>query len=241
MIQYTPTPDYYNEYIQHGWLKDQAAKAHKYIERWRGKNGKWYYRYKSKIQNAFTKFNRNRLLKNWQSAYQDPGDRPRKRNADEITTNYGRKMLMRWDNGKPKSYWQKENSGNPIFNQKTLNAARKRAGVKVKKSKNLRAKGYSSSRTGGKGVSAFSKVQGYNNSNKYGISRLRKEEKDRERKNHKLYGLDIASANYFNNKAKKIMNDPKSTYSMHEKKKINKTRSAMKGDSRYSLKRKKKK
>lgn len=127
MIQYTPTPDYYNEYIQHGWLKDQAAKAHKYIERWRGKNGKWYYRYKSKVQNAFTKFNRNRLLKNWNSAYQDPGDRPRKRNADEITTNYGRKMLMRWDNGKPKSYWQKENNSNPIFNQKTLNAARKRA------------------------------------------------------------------------------------------------------------------
>ena len=33
-------------YLEHGWLKDQAAKVHKYIERHRGKNGKWIYKYK---------------------------------------------------------------------------------------------------------------------------------------------------------------------------------------------------
>ena len=43
MQTYQSTPDYYRDYIQHGWLKDQAAKVHKYISRWRGKNGKWYY------------------------------------------------------------------------------------------------------------------------------------------------------------------------------------------------------
>lgn len=55
MIIYTQTPDYYQEYLEHGWLKDQAAKVHKYLERWRGKNGKWYYRYnnaKASAQNA---------------------------------------------------------------------------------------------------------------------------------------------------------------------------------------------
>ncbi len=56
---YTPTPiNYYDDYIQHGWLKDQAAKVHKYLERWRGKNGKWYYRYKSKAQELGTKIRR---------------------------------------------------------------------------------------------------------------------------------------------------------------------------------------
>lgn len=58
MTQYQATPDYYRDYIEHGWLKDQAAKVHKYIERWRGKNGKWYYRYKSKAQELGAKANR---------------------------------------------------------------------------------------------------------------------------------------------------------------------------------------
>lgn len=74
---YQQTPDFYNEYIshsavwegrsryrncedelEHGWVKDAAAKAHKYIDRWRGKNGKWYYRYKSKAQELGTKIRR---------------------------------------------------------------------------------------------------------------------------------------------------------------------------------------
>lgn len=74
---YQQTPDFYNEYIshsavwegrsryrndedelEHGWAKDAAAKAHKYIDRWRGKNGKWYYRYKSKAQELGAKVDR---------------------------------------------------------------------------------------------------------------------------------------------------------------------------------------
>ena len=74
---YQQTPDFYNEYIshsavwegrsryrngedelEHGWAKDAAAKAHKYIDRWRGKNGKWYYQYKSKAQELGTKIRR---------------------------------------------------------------------------------------------------------------------------------------------------------------------------------------
>lgn len=58
MQTYQSTPDYYRDYIEHGWLKDQAAKVHKYIERWRGKNGKWYYRYKSEAQELGAKANR---------------------------------------------------------------------------------------------------------------------------------------------------------------------------------------
>lgn len=64
---YQQTPDFYNEYIshsavwegrsryrngedelEHGWAKDAAAKAHKYIDRWRNKAGKWVYKYKNK-------------------------------------------------------------------------------------------------------------------------------------------------------------------------------------------------
>lgn len=37
-----PIEELYSDYLEHGWLKD---KAHKYIDRWKGKNGKWYYRY----------------------------------------------------------------------------------------------------------------------------------------------------------------------------------------------------
>lgn len=58
MQTYQSTPDFYRDYIEHGWLKDQAAKVHKYIERWRGKNGKWYYRYKSKAQELGAKAKR---------------------------------------------------------------------------------------------------------------------------------------------------------------------------------------
>lgn len=39
-------PEMEDIFIQHGWVKDQAAKVHKYIERHRGKNGRWIYKYK---------------------------------------------------------------------------------------------------------------------------------------------------------------------------------------------------
>ena len=46
MQTYQATPDYYRDYIEHGWLKDQAAKVHKYIKRWKNAAGKWVYQYK---------------------------------------------------------------------------------------------------------------------------------------------------------------------------------------------------
>jgi len=55
---YQQTPDYYRDYIEHGWLKDQAAKVHKYIKRWRNKAGKWVYQYKNELQDAKTRRNR---------------------------------------------------------------------------------------------------------------------------------------------------------------------------------------
>lgn len=48
MQTYQSTPDYYRDFIEHGWLKDQAAKTHKYIERWKNEAGFWRYRYASK-------------------------------------------------------------------------------------------------------------------------------------------------------------------------------------------------
>ena len=45
MQTYQSTPDFYREYIEHGYLKDQAAKVHKYIKRWKNKAGKWVYQY----------------------------------------------------------------------------------------------------------------------------------------------------------------------------------------------------
>ena len=39
------------EIIEHGWLKDQAAKVHKYLKRWKNKAGKWVYQYKKPKSN----------------------------------------------------------------------------------------------------------------------------------------------------------------------------------------------
>lgn len=77
---YQQTPDFYNEYIshsavwegrsryrngedelEHGWAKDAAAKAHKYIRRWRNKAGKWVYEYKNKKKEPKT----NITFENW--------------------------------------------------------------------------------------------------------------------------------------------------------------------------------
>ena len=52
MQTYQSTPDFYRDYIEHGYLKDAAAKAHKYIERYKGKNGKWVYVYR-KAKNLY--------------------------------------------------------------------------------------------------------------------------------------------------------------------------------------------
>ena len=46
MQTYQSTPDFYRDYIEHGYLKDAAAKAHKYLKRWKNAAGKWVYQYK---------------------------------------------------------------------------------------------------------------------------------------------------------------------------------------------------
>lgn len=50
MTQYQATPDYYRDYIEHGWAKDAAAKVHKYIKRWKNAAGKWIYQYKEEAK-----------------------------------------------------------------------------------------------------------------------------------------------------------------------------------------------
>ena len=60
-----PIDELYDDMLEHGWLKDQAAKVHKYIDRWKGKNGKWVYRYyraKSKAQGALARGKRIKKL-----------------------------------------------------------------------------------------------------------------------------------------------------------------------------------
>lgn len=55
MQTYQSTPDYYRDYIEHGYLKYQAAKVHKYLKRWRNKAGKWIYQYKKPKSKATMK------------------------------------------------------------------------------------------------------------------------------------------------------------------------------------------
>ena len=57
------TLEEYGATIQHGWLKDQAAKIHKYIKRWRGPNGKWVYQYANNAVNTAKKAGNNLKLK----------------------------------------------------------------------------------------------------------------------------------------------------------------------------------
>ena len=47
IYDYVVTKPPMEEIIEHGWAKDASTKVHKYIDRWRGKAGKWYYKYKS--------------------------------------------------------------------------------------------------------------------------------------------------------------------------------------------------
>lgn len=61
IYDYVQTKPPMEDIIEHGWAKDAAAKVHKYLERWRGKNGKWVYRYyraKSKGQEKLAKVKR---------------------------------------------------------------------------------------------------------------------------------------------------------------------------------------
>lgn len=50
--------DLYDSQIEHGWLKDAVAKTHKYIKRWKGKNGKWQYQYEKTKKEISKKANK---------------------------------------------------------------------------------------------------------------------------------------------------------------------------------------
>lgn len=134
------------EEVCHGWLKDAAAKAHKYIDRWRGKNGKWYYSYKSKAQELGAKV--KRTLNGIDS---------------ETPTKYG--LTIGDDNGKANSHSGRVNLvyKNPKDrkarfdagiaagrNRATKKAIKKGTGYSGSSShKNLTSKGYSGSKGSG--------------------------------------------------------------------------------------------
>lgn len=139
MIIYTQTPDYYQEYLEHGWLKDQAAKVHKYLERWRGKNGKWYYRYASAAKNAVnkvkskaldlkTKYNRSKVYKNMAPIFYEAREdylANKKPGAATITKNYGKTNTWKFDTGRATS-----RSGNVGYTKNGISAGRKRVADK---------------------------------------------------------------------------------------------------------------
>lgn len=58
MIQYQSTPDYYRDYMEHGWFKDTAKKTHKYIDKYMSKAGNWVYVYKNKAKKAIDEYKR---------------------------------------------------------------------------------------------------------------------------------------------------------------------------------------
>ena len=60
MIQYQSTPDYYRDYIEHGWFSDTAKKAHKYIDKYMSKAGKWVYIYKKKAKDSIENYKKER-------------------------------------------------------------------------------------------------------------------------------------------------------------------------------------
>ena len=208
MQMYQSTPDFYRDYIEHGWLKDQTAKAHKYIERWKGKNGKWYYRYKSKVQGLGAKMNRSL------SGIHDP----------EIITD--RNSTWGKYSSKIKSTPIQKRVGSAKANSQSgrkgvrlnagITAGRKRTtaqrflarkGSQNKKGKNLRQRGYASSKTYNRndGVSELSKAQGYaDTSYNYKQRSNEKMTYDRyPRKNQATIDFELSAANYLNNKYKK--------------------------------------
>lgn len=72
MINYQSTPDYYRDYIEHGWFSDTTKKAHKYIDKYMNKAGKWVYVYKTKAKTAMNNYKqekeektKRKQLKNW--------------------------------------------------------------------------------------------------------------------------------------------------------------------------------
>lgn len=170
---YQQTPDFYNEYIshsavwegrsmyrngedelEHGWVKDAAAKAHKYIDRWRGKNGKWYYKYKQTLTNLKGRYrtrNGGRTNIDLEERENDRGYSSSRSRGDQIYGSRNAKLGLSFmapvkgssDHGNSRSY-SKQGVDRAIL------AGRKRAtkkGYKVKGyTGNLTSRGYTGSR-----------------------------------------------------------------------------------------------
>ena len=145
MNTYQSTPDYYRDFIEHGWAKDAAAKVHKYVERWRGKNGKWYYSYKSKAQEQIAKTKRALAGVDAKTITDKRDSWGKARGL--ITMN----IKKRTDNGKAnsKSKVNPSNSGTKWHDGYSNKNIKTTTGYKVKKNGNVTSRGYSGSQGSG--------------------------------------------------------------------------------------------
>lgn len=107
------TLEEYGATIQHGWLKDQAAKIHKYIKRWRGPNGKWVYQYANNAVNTAKKAGNNLKLKALDLKTKF-NRRIRGMSPDQISMKNGTFTFARKDNGKALSTTRPY--GNRVYN-----------------------------------------------------------------------------------------------------------------------------
>lgn len=173
---YQQTPDFYNEYIshsaiwegrsryrngedelEHGWAKDAAAKAHKYIDRWRGKNGKWYYKYKQTLTNLKGRYrtrNGGRTNIDLEERENDRGYSSSRSRGDQIYGSRNAKLGLSFtapvkgssDRGNSRRYSKQGVN-------RAISAGRKRAAKKGYKIKgytgNLTSRGYSGSKGSG--------------------------------------------------------------------------------------------
>lgn len=137
-------------YLEHGWVKDSAAKVHKYIERWRDAAGKWRYRYQTKqYQKRANKVRRKYKLgpevvtinagdkkayKNNQIRYKTTPDYGR---ADSRAGQTGSKLDAGISAGRKRAYKKKYGSYSN-YSKKTTQ--------KLEAQNSLRNKGYSNSR-----------------------------------------------------------------------------------------------
>lgn len=176
MQTYQSTPDFYREYIEHGWLKDQAAKVHKYIKRWRNKAGKWVYEYKEA---------KEKNIKST-SAYEDHRGYPgSNRDKSKYIRNTARNdPYLDWNSftkiGKIKKYSKDISSGIHAGRQRAIKRGHKIKGY----SGNLSERGYSTSKSGQKGytLTVDSWVSGIDRAER---SRLRRENEEYKKRGNK--------------------------------------------------------
>ena len=150
MQTYQSTPDFYREYIEHGWLKDQAAKTHKYIKRWRNKAGKWVYQYKSKVKETLDRYDRRmahippEAISGTKSAEREPI----KYLANGPFAKLHKKKYQssfNIEDSKEHRGYSYSRSGSKGLTKNGISAGRQRAAKKKGYSGNLSSRGYSNS------------------------------------------------------------------------------------------------